>query len=226
MKIPVLFLLVLSLFSPSLLKAGAAPFDASAITESSYARNGLITFNESDSGLYVYSGYSAEDLSFIHSRESDAYYSYADFDMYIEDYQTESEQPYLRLWFTLWTPDQSYDVSSVTLTVRGQDYTFSDIANSTSEKEGQFKQDLLILFDADNYSFLYQLHQLRELGKASADWAGATIHTVFHGTEDITAEIGENLWPVFDVFWDLYLSSSASVHTLGIEGTPMETGSP
>lgn len=221
-------ILVLTVLLTVCLSAQAAPFDVSAIENSIYLTDGRITLSESGTSLLVYSGFEAADLAFTHSREADDFYSYADFDMVVRNYGTESEQPRLRFWLTLWTNDQSYEIESVTFTLRGQDYTFYGLSDEEDfgEEDGQYKQDMLIVFDEANYPFLYQLHQIRELGKASREWASYTIHTVFHGTEDITAELGEHLWPVFDVFWDLYLSSKASINSADIEGTYMEITTP
>ena len=130
--------------------------------------------------------------------------------------ETEQTLPLLRMWITMVTKESSMDITSVTFTTGGRNYTFSGLSDEEdfTDKEGDFQQDMLILFDDNSLSFLYDLEISRLLGEES-------FRVVFHGSRDIEAELGPNFWDIFSVYWDLYQNSGATECLDGLEGTEM-----
>ena len=133
---------------------------------------------------------------------------------------------HIRMWITLWTQDQPFHVQSVSFTGRNQTFTFSEVSKDSwiersEEYPDEYRQDLLILFDAQGYNLLYDLYQIRQLMKADKAWQDFKVRVVLHGTEDIETELSDQLWPVFDVYWDLIQQSKAALDTGKVDGTPV-----
>ena len=195
------------------------PFSLASIRDSAYAAEGRIRIEENPDktgNTYVYNSFTAEDLSFTHPYESDHYYSYADFDIVVVNAGSEGELPILRLWITLFTQRISPDISSLTFTVGGQEYTFSDLLenDSVTQMNGESKQTILIRFDRASLEFLEDLAYNYLTGTDS-------FQVVFHGTEEIEAELGDHFWDVFAIYWSQYLNSNAADWLGNYDGTPM-----
>ena len=226
-KITLIILSVLLAVLPALSAFAAEPFSLDYIRNSQYVTDGTIKLDEEEADyLFVQSSYSAEELAFTHTKESDEYYSWFDFDIIVLEPGTEEELPVLRLWFNLWTNEQFYDVSSVTFTCADHTFTFSELSDPEdyTEKEGQYRQEMLIRFNRSSLLFLSELMRIRSLMKVFPEWKDFTVKTVFHGTEEIETELGTSFWTLFDVFADLYINSNASSMITEVEGTPMEMG--
>ena len=217
-----ILLSLLLVLCPLLSASASKPFDLEYIQNSEYMKSGLVYLEERDSATYLYNNFSVEDVAISFAQESDEYYSYVDFDIGIFD-EDGVTLPILRLWFTLWTDEKSYDIDSLTVYGHRCQYTFSNLyrENFFKEDEGDVRQDVVILFDFNSLQCLSELMRLRALVKASTDYAN-TGKIVFHGTEDLTYVLDDHFWNIFDVYLDLYLSSNGSVNLGDYEGTPME----
>ena len=221
-----ILLIVLSLtlaLSPLFSASASTPFDLDYIRNSDYIKNELIRIEENETGVFVYNNFAVHDLAIDFDQESDEYYSYADFDIAVFE-EDDGTLPLLRLWFTLWTDEKKYDVSSLTIVGHQNQYTFSDLYDEEffSEDKGDYSQDVLVLFDFGSMQCLSELMRLRQLMKASSDWHDFKVKVIFHGTEDLVTELGDNFWNIFDVYIDLYLNSNGSVNLRDFEGSPME----
>ena len=197
---------------------GGSAFSMDYITGSKWAADGVIRLEEKPQAVMVYNNFSVKELAFSHDMESDKYYSYLDFDIRVADVGTDTQFPFLRMWITMYTQESFMDITSVTFTTGGRDYTFSGLSDEEDfiEDEGEFQQDMLILFDDSSLPFLYDLEISRLLGEES-------LRAVFHGSRDIEAELGANFWNIFSVYWDLYQNSGASECLDGFEGTEMKS---
>ena len=217
-----LILSLLLILCPLVFASASQPFDLSYIENSDYMKNGRVYLEEKETATYIYSGFTSKETAISFAQESDSYYSYVDFDIAIFDEEGVT-LPILRLWFTLWTEGKPYDVDSLTVIGHRCQYTFSDLyrENFFKEDEGDFRQDVVLLFDFNSLQCLSELMRLRALVKASSDYA-QTGRIIFHGTEDLVYVLDDHFWNIFDVYLDLYLSSNGSVSLGDYEGTPME----
>lgn len=197
---------------------GGSAFSMDYITGSKWVADGVIRLEEKPQAVMVYNNFSVEDISFSHDMESDKYYSYLDFDIRVADTGTDTQLPLLRMWITMFTQGSFVDISSVTFTTGSRNYTFSGLSDEEDfiEDEGEFQQDMLILFDDSSLPFLYDLEISKLLGEES-------FKAVFHGSRDIEAELGPNFWNIFSVYWDLYQNSGAAECLDGFEGTEMKS---
>ena len=197
---------------------GGSAFSMDYITGSKWAADGVIRLEEKPGAMMVYNNFSVEELAFSHDMESDKYYSYLDFDIRVADVGTDTQFPFLRMWITMYTQESFMDITSVTFTTGGRDYTFSGLSDEEDfiEDEGEFQQDMLILFDDSSLPFLYDLEISKLLGEEN-------FKAVFHGSRDIEAELGPNFWNIFSVYWDLYQNSGAAECLDGFEGTEMKS---
>ena len=129
---------------------------------------------------------------------------------------TETQLPLLRMWITLVTKEAYMDISSVTFTTGGRAYTFSGLSDEEdyTDKEGDFQQDMLIVFDGDSLPFLTDLEISRLLGEE-------TFTAVLHGNRELTVQLGPNFWDIFSVYYDLYVNSDAIDWLDGFDGTEM-----
>ena len=187
------------------------------IRNSHWVADGAVYLEDKPNAVMVYNNFTVEELSFSHDLESDKYYSYLDFDIRVMDAGTDKQLPLLRMWISMYTQGSFMDISSVTFTTGGRDYTFSGLSDEEDfiEDEGEFRQDMLILFDQDSLPFLSDLEISRLLGDEM-------VKAVFHGTRDLEAELGENFWNIFSVYYDLYVNSDATDYLFGFdEGTEM-----
>ncbi len=226
MKKQFIILLCLVLLCSLTVSSSAASFDMNAILDSTYAADGSIEIDEDDGAVFVYSPLSAEELSFVHTLEADGHYSYTDFDIIVVDAGTSEEYPVLRLWLYLWTNGDFYDVESVTFTVRDVEFTFGGLWEEDrlelDEEDGECRQEMLICFDTEGLRFFSELQQVSNLKKASKDWADYTIHTVFHGSEEIETELDNVFLSQAEMFWDLFRMSNALSGIGNVEGNPVE----
>ena len=187
------------------------------IRNSHWVSDGAVYLEEKPNAMMVYNNFTAEELSFSHDLESDRYYSYLDFDIRVENPGTDKQLPLLRMWISMYTQGSFMDISSVTFTTGGRDYTFSGLSDEENftEDEGEFRQDMLILFDEDSLPFLTDLEISRLLGDEA-------VKAVFHGNQDLEGRLGENFWKIFSIYWDLYVNSDAPDCLYGFdEGTAM-----
>lgn len=198
-------------------------FSMDVIADSQAVAEGKLEISreEDNSCLYVTDTLEVEELAFSHDQESEQFYSYADFDIIVLHPDTEDALPLLRLWIYLNTRDSSLDVSSVTFTAMGKEYTFSELSDPEdfSEREGDYRQVMLIRFDSESMDFIYDLAMEQGFGAMSG---GAKIPVVFHGTRDIEVEMGDNLWNSFGLYWELYTDSGATLCLDDYQGNPME----
>ena len=193
-------------------------FSLAVIENSDAVSQGLLELTKLESdNLAVYNNWSVGDLSFSHEGESDHYYSYADFDILIIDPDSETPLPILRLWITLHTQERPLNITSLTVTAGGRNYTFTDLSDEEDieEKEkGGYCQTMLIRFDRNSLSMLTDLALERLLGAES-------FPVVFHGDQEITVNLGEHFWDVFMTYWELYVNSDAESNLSDYEGNPM-----
>ncbi len=149
---------------------------------------------------FVESNLEIKSRAFEHSKESAKKYSSAKFDLLMRDWFTDDPWPIWRLWFDIFTDDRFYDLDSCTITLGGKDYTFTNISDSEwyYEVDGCYEQELLIRFGTNNLDFLVAMEN--EFVPLPEDTASIAIPIVFHGREDITANLGEGFVLEFALF--------------------------
>ena len=198
-------------------------FDMGVIENSPAVAEGTleISTSESTGSIFVTNNLPVESLAFSHDNESDEYYSYTDFDILVMDPDTDEVCPVLRMWIYLNTKEGFMDISSVTFTVMGKEYTFSELSEEDDfeEREKDFCQTMLIRFDQNSWSFLSDL----AMERAFAQLEGAEpMRVVFHGKQDLETEMGSNLLEPFALYWEMYEESNGMLCLDGYSGNPME----
>ncbi len=153
---------------------------------------------------------SMDTYAIAHGHESQKRYSLAEFDFLIRDYNTEDPFPVWRLWFTVFTEGQFYNFESVTLTLGGKDYTFTDVANENwyyDLGDGDYAQQLLVVFGANEMEFLIALEDFLEPMTSGTEVLDAKVPIVLHGTEDISGEISGGFLLQYMLFRSMYIDS-------------------
>lgn len=197
-------------------------FDMSVLRDNKYLK---IDVNTEDGIAFVESTFSVAERSFTHQYESTTHYSYSWFDMLIMDYFKSGAYPILRLWFKVATEGQYYYFTSVTITVDGKEYTFSDVADTGwfENKDNNYNQDLLIKFGLDNISFLVALENYVNQFQSYEEIEKASVKAVFHGTTDIETELGSAFLIEFLVFKSAFLDCNGLQHLTDVASpTPMK----
>ena len=185
-----LILVCLLLFS-----AVSSVFAADEAFDLSYVRGSsdiyTIDVNTDSDVAFVESAMTVKERAFSHRDESDALYSYVWFDMLVVDYSKASRYPVFRMWISLCTETGYKDITSVTFTVDGQEFTFSRISDDAwySMKEDDYRQQMLIKFGTGNDAFIIALE--RYINKILADgYSGsADVRMVLHGAEEIETSL-------------------------------------
>ncbi len=145
---------------------------------------------DSDRGVaFIESTLSASDRSFTHKYESDYRYSSTMFDILVINYGESDAYPVPRLWIT-YCADKYLYYDSVTFTVEGMDYTFTDIDDSewrSKDEKGVIEQ-VLIKFGTENLKFLAALEDLYEkyptYNELMDEIDGPKIRMVLHGRNE------------------------------------------
>lgn len=94
------------------------------------------------------------------------------------DADTDQPLPLLRLWFTLTTKEAPMDITSVTFTTGGKDYTFSGLSDEgdfSRKEEGDYQQNMLVIFDDNSLPFLTELENNRLAGKQKTEQRKGTM---------------------------------------------------
>ena len=211
---------------PALAAKALSRFNLAYVEESEYYANGdiVIDTEDEDGDIFIYSTADWADLSFEHSKESEAKYSCAEFDMIIINRDEGGVLPVFRLWLYLSTDDQGYDISSVSFTVRDKEYTFTDLLDEDAYTvdENHYEQEMVIIFNQEGWNFISDLLWVKSRALSEKALMATEIPVVFHGTEDITANLGENFWRAFLMFSDLYINSKGLSNIADVTGTPVE----
>ena len=155
---------------------------------------------------------SMDTYAITHAHESDTRYSLAEYDFLIMGYNTEDPLPVMRLWFTVFTKDQFYNFESVTLTLGDKEFTFSEVADESMYYElqdGDYAQQLMIIFGADNLDYLLGVEDLLEPMTSGEEVLAAKIPVVLHGTEDVSGEISGGFLLEYMLFRSLLIQSNA-----------------
>ena len=198
-------------------------FSMDVIENSPAVADGTLTISTSESSgsIFISNELPVEDLAFSHDMESDEYYSYTDFDMLVMDPDQDTVRPVLRMWIYLNTKESFLDISSVTFTLMGKEYTFSELSEEDDyeERENDFCQTMLIRFDSNSLDFLSDLAMEQAFGQLSGQ---EPMRVVFHGTRDLEVQMGSNLLEPFALYWELYEESNATLCLDGYSGNPME----
>ena len=208
---------------PLLLSSSLADgkFDMSAIRNNEYLE--IDVDNEKEVG-YVESTLSSHERSFTHSKEATNLYSTTQMDFLIIDYFSSKAYPVWRLWMSVATDDKFYHITSVTFTIDGKDYTFSNVADKDwfFERDNGYIQQLLIKFGVENSEFILAVLKVLE-SAPDFDTAFATrIPVVFHGTEDITAELGDGFIGEFMIFLHVLSESNGIEFMNKVHDTPLK----
>ena len=219
MKKLIAFVLACLLLCSAVAGNAASTFDMSVLQGSEI----LDIDVDSDSEIaFVTSTISVKNKSFSHEGESDNYYSYAEFDMLIIDYFSTSAYPILRLWLYVCSNDDYFYFTSVTFTIDGKDYTFSDIADKDwFYEEIDHKQAMLIKMGTDNIDFFAALENYYE---SLDDINAASIPVVFHGAKDVKTDLGGDCWFLLDflVLKSYYLNSNGGDYLDKANSTPLK----
>ena len=155
---------------------------------------------------------SMDTYAITHAHESDTRYSLAEYDFLIMGYNTEDPLPVMRLWFTVFTKDQFYNFESVTLTLGDKEFTFSEVADESMYYElpdGDYAQQLMVIFGADNLDYLLGVEDLLEPMTSGEEVLAAKIPVVLHGTEDVSGEISGGFLLESMLFRSLLIQSNA-----------------
>ncbi len=189
--------LICSCFSAVLAESGgtaaSAGYDLSTILENTSMFT--VDVDEEQNVAFVESNISVSMKAFTHQYESEKRYSYPHFDILVVNYGTEAAYPVLRLW-TTYCADQFLNISSITFTVGGKDYTFTEVADEgrkVSDEDGA-KENLLIRFGDGNLEFLVALENslngYEELTDLLDETKAPQLKVVLHGDEDVEVTLG------------------------------------
>ena len=196
-------------------------FDLSVIRNND---NLTIDVNRDEGVAFVESTLSTGSRAFEHSREASELYSSTKHDLLILDYFSSEPYPIFRLWFNLSTDDRFYYVNSVTFTLGGKDYTFTDVADPDwfYELDNGYLQQLLIKFGVENVDFTLAVLDLIGPLETADDYYAARVPVVFHGTEDITAELSAGYLVEYLLFTNVLLESNGVDYLDKANDTPMK----
>ena len=195
-------------------------FSLDTLMNSDAVAQGILVPQTLESGSLLFaSSYDAEDLAFSHEGESENYYSYTDFDILVLDPETEQQLPILRLWIMLRTQEKPLNISSVTFTAGGREYTFTDVSeeeDTEALEEGGYSQTILIRFDQESLFMLTQMGMDLLLG-------GDPVPMVLHGDEDLRVELDEHFREPFRAIWTAYVDCDAESNLSSYKGNPVES---
>lgn len=176
----------------------ADAYDLTFVKESDYYK---LTEDLEEEVAYIESTFSDDvsAIAFTHQYESSEYYSYAYSDIILLDCPA-NPQPIWRMWITV-QAQKPLNINSVTFTVDGKDYTFSEISNPdrvSQNDNGDTREELLIRFDNYSVDFLIALEQMVNSCESAQEIIEKEIKVVLHGDEDIETVFNGNIW--FDWF--------------------------
>ena len=166
----------------------------------------------------------AESLTFIHENESPAQYSSTRFDVLVIDYFSADSYPIWRLWLNILTKDTFYYITSVSITIDEEEFTFSGIADKDwfYAKDNSYLQRMLVKFGYENLEFLVALENFVNRHVSYDDVMDTSIPIVFHGTDDISAELGPGFLLEFLAFKRALVSSNGVDYLDKVDATTMK----
>ncbi len=202
-----------------------AAYDISSVTDN----NDMYTVDvdEANGVAFVESNIPASMEAFTHKYESESRYSSMHFDILVVDYGTKKAIPALRLLAT-YCADEFLNINSVTFTLDGMDYTFSDVAveqAKVKDEEGA-AENLIIKFGNENATFLVAVENLitgfSNLDDLLDETKAPKIKMVLHGDEDVEATLG-GIFLVDFIFIceQVFLQTGGVSYMKYVEGNPM-----
>lgn len=172
--------------------SASAGADLSALSGNSFLK---IASDPATGARFVTTTLKGKDLAFAHANESAGYYSAAQWDILVWP-AADGEYPVLRLNLRYYTdPAHGFDeIDSVTFTVSGKQYTFTDLFDPDllDAAEGGYRQMVIIQIGEKNIDFVNNLFALESLCLESKDQTGPafSVPAVLHGIEDIPVTLG------------------------------------
>lgn len=166
---------------------------------------------------------SAKLRSFTHKYESDAYYSTTQFDFIVVDYLKPTAYVVQRLWIAFATNDDFMDIDSVTFHVNGQDFTFTDIADSEwfERTEKGCMQRVMIEFGLSNLAFLAALEKCVPDDPMQLGATDGLITMTLHGSEDVEVSLTSGFLTDFAVIKEAFLEANGGEYLDKAYPTPM-----
>ena len=162
-----------------------------------------ITVDNDISAAYIESTMEPKDLAFTHRYDTTNRYSFTSFDIILTNYNTDSMRSTARL-LIYYTAPRFQNIESVTFTLGGQDYTFSDIhpngTYQTTDSTG-IQEIVLVRFGYNTDEFYSALRSLVD-EHTFEELQSITIPMVLHGDEDIAAVLTGNF--MVDFFYHYY----------------------
>lgn len=158
--------------------------------------------------------YSVKDMSFKHTYECDAHYSYAYTDFIILDYEKESQYPVWRVWVE-YCGTKKLNIHSATFTLNGKNYTFGGLKDTDrfeTKNEGCEAQTLMIKLGSENIDFIIAMEEYRTLlcpEKFNTQYVedNTDITLTLHGeTEDVTVKLPGRFAVEFFTMSTLYVN--------------------
>ena len=213
-------LLLLTMLLPG--AASAATLDLSYVRD----RPDFYTIDPSSDGtaLFIESTLTAKDRHFIHTYESDYYWSSTQFDILCLGMNTSDQYPLMRMWIVFANDKSFKKVDSVTIILDGTSYTFTDIddpENWHERAEQSYIERMLIKFGADNVDFLAAMEKIADRTTDTDTLHAFSCTMILHAeNEDITVTLGYNF------LLDFILMSPAHRNIGGLDALPRVISTP
>lgn len=90
------------------------------------------------------------------------------------------------------------------------------------ERENGFSQDILIKFGLENADFTLAMLGLLQTLSTAEDLETTTVPVVFHGTEDITAELGRGFLAEYLLFSKAFSAANGGDYLSKANDTPLK----
>ncbi len=219
---------LLALLLALTLLAGASASLADGLIDLTHVRENSEYFtldvNADADVAFVEARLSNRDRAFDHPRAIPDDPSHTWFDILLGDYGKSTVYAIPRLWIA-YCAEEYLNVASVTITVDGVDYTFTDVASEDRRgalETGGVGENLVICFGMENLTFLMALEEKVNAIGEYEDLLATPTRMVLHGAEDVEVELpGCFLLDFFMVMKGAFVQING-FSTLGrVGGTPM-----
>ena len=153
-----------------------------------------ITPNESEDVVFVdcTPQRTIEQLSFTHRYEHPTKYSFVYTDLLTVDYSTSKAYPVLRTWVE-YCGTERCDFDTVTITLCGRDYTFTDVSDPDWVEEiedgGGYAETLLIIYGKNNLDFAMAVLGAVNACSSEQDFCEKTFPMTLSGRRTLEVEL-------------------------------------